>query len=231
MSSAHRALLAGLVGLAGLAAGYLAYHLMQPRPALQVSGVPALDPATGADPPAPAPAKPIPGEIPALELPDLEGSRHSLREYVGRPLILNFWATWCAPCRREIPLLTALLGQYGAEGLQVVGIAVDFRAAVQDYVHRTPIRYPLLIGEQDGLAAVSQFGMEAVLPFSVFADRRGRILALKAGELHPQEARAILGAMADEDGGRITLAAARERIRSELETLAVDRAKAQQLSP
>jgi thiol-disulfide isomerase/thioredoxin len=130
-----------------------------------------------------------------VQLPDARGTVRSLRDFLGHPLIVNFWATWCAPCRREIPLLQQLRGTYKSDGLQIVGIAVDFPNAVADYLRHTPIAYPLLIGEDQGLAAAEQFGMEPVLPFSVFADSGGHIIAVKVGELHQDEADAILGAM------------------------------------
>src|SRR5271165_4623593 len=106
------ALTLALVGLAGLAAGFLSYRVTQPRLALAPPG-PATQPADDA-PPAP---RPVPTEVPEMTLPDPAGKRHSLRDYVGHPLIINFWATWCAPCRREMPLLGQLRGQYRRDGL------------------------------------------------------------------------------------------------------------------
>ena len=102
----------------------------------------------------------MPDTVPDLTMPDLAGQPKSLRDFLGQPLIINFWATWCAPCRREIPLLQQLRHAISATGLQVVGIAVDFRSAVADYLRRQPIDYPLLIGEDQGLAAAEQFGMQ-----------------------------------------------------------------------
>jgi thiol-disulfide isomerase/thioredoxin len=166
--------------------------------------------------------------MPDLELPDLAGKARSLRSFGGRPLIINFWATWCAPCRREIPLLRELRQRYRADQLEIVGIAVDISAAVQEYLRYTPIDYPLLVGEQQGLAAAEQFGMEPVLPFSVFADTQGRIVAVKVGELHRDEADFILTEIREVDKGQIGLAQAREQIEAQLKELAVQRAKAQQ---
>jgi thiol-disulfide isomerase/thioredoxin len=148
--------------------------------------------------------------VPELTLPDLAGRQTSLRQFLGHPLLINFWATWCAPCRREMPLLRQLRHAYQGEGLEVVGIAVDFRAAVAAYVAHQGIEYPLLIGEDAGLAATEKFGMQAVLPFSVFADAHGR----------------ILGAMRDLAAGRLSLAQAHAGIAQRLRELAVERAKA-----
>ena len=87
---------------------------------------------------------------------------------------MNFWATWCAPCRREIPLLERLQSEHAADGFQVVGIAVDFRDKVLAYADEMKIDYPLLIGEQEALDAAAAFGVEMVgLPFTVFTDAPG----------------------------------------------------------
>ncbi len=84
------------------------------------------------------------------------GTPRSIRSWPGKSMIVNFWATWCAPCRREIPLLRELQKQHGAEGFQIVGVAVDVREDVVKYAQEIGIDYPVLIGEQDGLDAVQQ---------------------------------------------------------------------------
>jgi hypothetical protein len=110
-------------------------------------------------------------------------------------------------------------------GLAIVGIAVDFRAAVVKYALNAGIDYPLLIGENEGLDAVHAFGMDLVFPFSVFADERGRVVAVKVGELHQDEADFILDRVQDIDRGALSLAAAKEQIKTRLRDLAVERAK------
>jgi thiol-disulfide isomerase/thioredoxin len=235
LNGPQRALAITLVMGVGVAAGFLSYRLqsLQPLPSARSSlpppaaGGPAIiqpDSAEDSDQPPP----PVPDSIPALMLPDLSGRPRSLRSFGDRPLIINFWATWCAPCRHEIPLLRELRQRYRADRLEVVGIAVDFAAAVREYLQVTPIDYPLLIGEQDGLAAAEQFGMRTVLPFSVFVDSQGRIVALKVGELHVEEADFILGEIRILDQGQIGLQQAREQIDDQLRQLAVERARARQ---
>jgi thiol-disulfide isomerase/thioredoxin len=167
---------------------------------------------------------PIPERLPQITLADGDGNRHPLSEWQGRPLMINFWATWCAPCRREIPLLKRVRHEHAAEGLEVVGIAVDFRDAVQRYAHDMRIDYPILVGEQDGLEAIAAFGMDTVFPFTAFADRQGRIVTLKVGELHADEADLILDRMRQVEQGRIGLAQARIAIASGIATLATRRA-------
>ena len=208
------------VGLA--AVGGVATHLiLRPRATLQPTAVAARAPP----PQASAQSRVVPMVLPDLELADLAGRRHRLADWSGHPVIVNFWATWCEPCRREIPLLIRLRHERAARGLAIVGIAVDFRAAVVKYAHNVGIDYPVLIGEDEGLEAVHAFGMELVFPFSVFADERGRVVAVKVGELHQDEADFILDRVQDIDSGTLSLAAARQQIEARLKDFAVERAK------
>jgi thiol-disulfide isomerase/thioredoxin len=170
-------------------------------------------------------ARTIPTDVPNISLANGDGVKHALSEWKGRPLLINFWATWCGPCRREIPLLKTLRHEHAADGVEVVGIAVDFRDAVQDYARKMGIDYPVLIGEQDGLDAIAAFGMDTVFPFTVFADRRGRIVTLKIGELHADEGRFILDEVKAIDQGRIELVAAKKEIADGVAALAAKRAQ------
>jgi thiol-disulfide isomerase/thioredoxin len=180
----------------------------------------AVDPATTDD--AGTPPK-VPESLPDIRLADLEGHTRALRDFGHRPLIVNFWATWCEPCRREMPLLNALRTDYRNERLEVVGIAVDFRDSVGDFLKKSPLAYPLLIGEEDGIEAARAFGMQMVLPFSVFVDEQDRIIALKVGELHRDEAEAILAAMRELRRGQVSLEATRAQIREQLKSLGAQR--------
>lgn len=235
MSAFQRAVAIILVVGVGLLAGFMAYRSL-PRPiALQPlsasSQITAAEPgaaalADGAPATASTPRLPIPEALPDVRLPDLAGSEKSVRDFLGHPLIVNFWATWCAPCRREMPLLQQLRRDHRAERLEIVGIAVDFRTAVEDYQRRHSVDYPLLIGEDRGLAAVQQFGMDTVLPFSVFAQANGQIVAIKVGELHRDEADYILAAMSALAAGQMSLPQARAGIAERLKQLSIERAKA-----
>ena len=220
---------AWILGLAVIAAagmaGFLLHRLSGRTPGLYPQGGP---PQTAVVPPgaaaAPAgtaayPTRRIPDEIPPITLPGLDGHPHALADYRGRLLIVNFWATWCDPCRREIPLLKSLRGEYAKDGLEVVGIAVDTRDEVAKYGKSHGMAYPVLLGEQGGLEAAAAFGMEVVLPFSVFADRAGHIVALKVGELRPDEAHAILAGLRELDAGHLSLKAAQEQIAARLGVL------------
>jgi thiol-disulfide isomerase/thioredoxin len=223
------ALLAALLVTGAAGGGFVLYRLTTPpRATLRVDHSPlAVKPPAEKDSPpaeeAAAPVRRIPEELPAIRLPDLSGHLRGLSDFRGRVLIVNFWATWCEPCRREIPLLQNIRRERAKDGIEIVGIALDHRADVAQYARARDLKYPLLIGENGGLEAANALGMDTVLPFSVFADRTGRIITLKVGELHPDEAALILDRMTDLDQGRLTLAAAREQIASGIARLAASR--------
>lgn len=173
-----------------------------------------------------APQRPIPETLPDFSLATPEGPPRALSSFTAPSLVVNFWATWCAPCRREIPLLRQLQAERRTSGVEVVGIAVDFRPDVLKFARETGLDYPLLIGEQDGFEAAQAFGMDLVFPFTVFADSKKRIVALKVGELHRNEAEFILDMIAGINAGRLPLAQARTAIAAKLRLLAADRESA-----
>jgi len=229
-----------VVGAAAL--GAVAYLATRPAGGPPPVPTPASAPATGTPPAAgtadadparesaeaaesasgPFPDAPptLVATLPRFELTDRAGTMRSLQDWPDRALIVNFWATWCAPCRREIPLLQQLQREHADEGFQVIGIAVDFRDPVLAYADEMKIDYPLLIGEQEALDAASAFGVAAVgLPFTVFSDRQGRIVAAHLGELHAAQAEVILDAVRRVNAGELTPEAARGRIEAGLAAL------------
>ena len=210
--------------------GFVAYRLWAGHAStltpVQYPGTVRSKPAADeSDPSAPPAARRIPERLPEVTMPDAKGVPHKLSEWRGRPLMVNFWATWCDPCRREIPLLKSLRHERAADSLEVVGIAVDFQDAVIDYTRKIGIDYPVLIGEKDGMAAIDAFGMDTVFPFTVFADKEGRIFTVKVGELHQDEANVILDGLRDVDGGKSDITAARQRIASEIAKLDAEHAR------
>ena len=165
------------------------------------------------------PAK-IPERLPQFSLGDRSGKTTSIAAFAGKSLIINFWATWCAPCRSEIPLLQALHTEWAGRGVSVVGIAVDHRDKVLEFADRLKIGYPLFIGEQDALDVAGTFGVDSpMFPFTVFTDRRGEVVALFIGELHRPQAELILGKVQNLDNGQIELVAARRAIADGLQAL------------
>lgn len=214
--------------LAALLAGAAVYLYQSSREAAPatgggvpgVPGVPATsETGSGGAQSGRKPSRVIPAVLPDFALATVEGPLRKLSSFQHPSLIVNFWATWCAPCRREIPLLRQLRNERGERGVEVLGIAVDFREDVLKYAAKIGLDYPLLIGEEDGLAAADAFGIDPVFPFTVFADAKRRIVAVKVGELHADEAAFILDHIELLNAGRLTLEVVQTLIRAELQRL------------
>lgn len=125
---------------------------------------------------------------PEIALPGLDGRVRSLAEFGGRPLLVNFWASWCGPCVEEMPTLDAFAAKQAANGVQVVGIALDERAAVEAFLRKTPVHYPVLLDVPGAADSSVRFGnARGVLPYSVLVDARGRIAAAKIGPFRGDE--------------------------------------------
>jgi thiol-disulfide isomerase/thioredoxin len=117
-----------------------------------------------------------------LQLPGADGRAHRLSDWNGKLVLVNFWATWCGPCREEMPLLDRTRGELAGRGLEVVGIAIDDTVAVSNFLRESPVRYPILIGGEDEPSPSLLFGdTRSVLPYSVLIGRDGKILAQRAG--------------------------------------------------
>jgi thiol-disulfide isomerase/thioredoxin len=164
----------------------------------------------------------IPDKLPDFTLSNLQGKSTPISTWAGRPLVINFWATWCAPCRREIPLLNTLAGEWATQDeVAVVGIAVDHRNQVLQFASQLKIGYPLLVGEEDALDVAAKFGMDSpAFPFTVFTDRRGEVVALFVGELHRKQADLIMSVVQNLNKGSVQLGEARRQIAQGLDALA-----------
>jgi thiol-disulfide isomerase/thioredoxin len=200
--------------------GALQSHRGIPVPAGEASAPNPSDlasegPVAGALPP-----PKIPDRLPQFSLADRGGKPTSIASFGDKSLIINFWATWCPPCRSEIPLLQSLHSEWAARDVSVVGIAVDHRDKVLEFAERRKIGYPLLIGEQDALDAAAAFGVATpVFPFTVFTDRRGEIVAVFVGELHRPQAELILSQVQNLNKDLVELPAARRAIAEGLQAL------------
>jgi thiol-disulfide isomerase/thioredoxin len=128
--------------------------------------------------------------------PDVGGKTRRLAEWRGKVLVCNFWATWCAPCREEIPLLVAARTKYGPLGVEIVGIAIDKGSKVAEFTRSLEVTYPVLLAEADGLEHMRRLGNSTGgLPYTVFFDREGRVAHRKLGALKGPDLEQILAGM------------------------------------
>jgi peroxiredoxin len=130
---------------------------------------------------------------PDFSLPDKDGNMRSVREWDGKVLVINFWATWCPPCRDEIPEFIKLQNEYGEQGLQFIGIALQKAEEVQEFAAELGMNYPILVGEQTVIKVAENFGNTiGILPYTVVVDRNQKIVFIKKGPLHYDEADAVI---------------------------------------
>jgi thiol-disulfide isomerase/thioredoxin len=195
------------LGLSAAAAlGYVTYRLLLPTPAA------APDVETDTDAAAvEGPSRQLAETLPEFSLGNLTGEPQSIHSWPGKPLLINFWATWCGPCLREIPMLKEL--QTAPADIQVVGIAIDRREAVEKFAGDMAFNYPILIGQGEAWEAAATLGVDIyALPFTVFTAPDGAILGVHTGELHAEHLADFRAVIDDLEAAKIDLAEARSRI-------------------
>ncbi len=149
-------------------------------------------------------------KYPAFALPDLSGTEREFSEWQGKHRLINFWATWCAPCRREIPLLKSFQDLHANDGFQVLGIAVDYAEDVSAYAETAEFNYPVLIGQEDAMAVAESSGIEFIgMPFTMFVAADGEYLGAYIGELHQEHLDGVVDVMTRLDRGEIDKTGAR----------------------
>jgi thiol-disulfide isomerase/thioredoxin len=129
----------------------------------------------------------------ALTLPDPSGRPQPLSQWQGKVLVVNFWATWCGPCREEMPDLVRAQKEYGAKGLQIVGIAADDADKVQQFAKEIQLNYPALIGGYAAIDLSKDLGNSLVaLPFTLVVDRQGKVAYTHLGPVKPDKLRDVI---------------------------------------
>ena len=182
---------------------YLSYRMLLQTPVAPTGGVAAS-------------AEPV-ENLPDFTLEDLGGGTRSIRSWPDNALIINFWATWCAPCRREIPLLKDFQSAHAEESVQVIGIAIDRLEPVKEFARDIEFNYPVLVGQSDAMDAASAFGVEFfALPFTVFTDTEGNILGVHTGEVHSEDLENLSQILTDLTARATDLATARDRLAKSL---------------
>jgi len=173
MNPAVRNLLLLVVGLVAAIAGYYAAHTYYSSSAVGEASVP--------------------DKLVEFTLPDLDGHPRNIKEWSGRVVVLNFWATWCPPCREEIPLFIELQQRYGSQGLQFLGVAIDRKDEVAAFRRAVGLNYPTLLGQDTGLDLLARYGNRSgSLPYSVVIGRDGKVLATKLGAYKKAELESLL---------------------------------------
>ena len=136
-------------------------------------------------------SNPTPQQVVALtslSLPDTNGVVQPLSQWRQKILVVNFWATWCPPCREEMPTFSRIAIKHAANGVQIVGISIDTLNKVREFQKLTPVSYPLLIGTIDTVQTTVLLGNTVqALPFTAIYDRAGNIRSIKLGRMSEQE--------------------------------------------
>jgi thiol-disulfide isomerase/thioredoxin len=136
------------------------------------------------------------GELLSATFPDAAGRPHRLREWLGKPVLFNFWATWCVPCREEVPLLVDFHGKHASKGVEVVGICADQAVKMLEFAAAYRIPYELLVADAGVFQLLRKLGNGAgALPYSVFLDRKGAIAYSRLGAVNAQDLERVLASI------------------------------------
>ncbi len=160
-------------------------------------------------------SEPATSSIIDFSLPDLDGNVRQISDWAGKARLINFWATWCAPCRREIPLLKKTQAEHADDDFQVIGVAVDFIDQVAAYAEEADFNYPILIGQEDAMAAAEATGIDFIgMPFTMIVAPDGQLVKTHIGEILEDDMELIVEIFEQLQDGKIDLASARSALKS-----------------
>ncbi len=176
--AAGRILIYFTVAVAAATTGFGLYRMWDTTPAVESANQALIAPPGSS-------IQLVGKQRPDFTLPDIDGKPVSINRWQGKVVLINFWATWCPPCRKEIPAFMEVLKQNAARGFEIIGVAIDDREAVVEFVNQLGVSYPQLIGDQNAAEIAKRYGnLYGALPYSVLIDREGIIRFVKPGELH-----------------------------------------------
>ena len=185
--------------------GYVSYRLLVPT----VAEAPPA--STTEQEQERAPARQLADTLPDFTLANLAGEPQSIKTFGGKPMLINFWATWCGPCLREIPMLKQL--QAARPDIQIVGIAIDKPEPVEKFAGEHALSYPILVGQSQAWEAAAALGVDVfALPFTVFTGADGALLGVHTGELHAEHLADFQAVIDDLAAAKIGVQEARSRI-------------------
>jgi thiol-disulfide isomerase/thioredoxin len=177
--NSKRILAALVVAIAATAGGFYAGHLF----------------TGGSIEAAPASANAV-DQLWKTTLPYAEGTNQPLASFKGKPVVVNFWASWCGPCVKEMPTLAAMQREYAKKGITFIGLGVDSDKNVNDFLKKVPVDYPVYVAGFGGADLARSFGNDAGgLPFTVVIDANGAVRSTKLGEIKPEELKRTLDAL------------------------------------
>ena len=129
----------------------------------------------------------------AFTLADLNGQMQSISQWDNQVILLNFWATWCPPCRKEMPDFMHVYDKYKDRGFVVLGVGIDKQEQILDFINTMKINYPILIGERDAMTVSHQYGnRHGALPYSVIIDKQGMIRYQAAGLISRKQLESLI---------------------------------------
>lgn len=133
---------------------------------------------------------------PEFALQDIEGKMRNISEWDGKVLLVNFWATWCPPCKKEIPAFMELQEKYAEQGFQIIGVAIDDEDSVRNFAEIMDMNYPIMAAELASMEIARSYGNRVnALPFTSFVNRLGKITHTFSGEISREETEKIIKAL------------------------------------